>query len=430
MSRISGLHYNRGASGTLDHRFSYTILSKSNSVTQRVLFISPQPFFAWRGSSIRVKFNVLALTELGYQVDLLTIPIGEEESTPANVIRVPNFFGSKSISIGPSVLKLWFDLLLFIYGIGLVIRHRYIVVHGTEETGFLAWILSKFGRCRSVYEKHSDAASYQKGALQNFILKAYLAVEHFTCRHADLVICTGPGLYRQALDIAPKAKCHDIFDIPSSLVEPKESEISAAREMMTNGAKQDAVLVNYVGSFAVYQGIDIIFEAIPRVVSQNVDIRFIIIGGSESEIVARKKQLEAAGVPDQSVFFLGLIPPDQLPAYLNASDILLAPRKAGVNTPLKVLDYFKAGGAIVATDTAANRLILDHECARLCDFDAIAFSDTILELARNKETREGLATMARSKYLDKFNFRVFTRLLGEAYEDMIDVGPTNPRSAN
>jgi len=226
----------------------------------------------------------MALSDLGYKVDLLTIPIGEEEETPANVIRVPNFFGSSSISIGPSPLKLWFDLLLFFRGLSLVLRNDYIAVHGTEETGFLAWVLSKIGRCHAVYEKHSDAASYKKGGLQNLLLKGYILVENFTCRHADLVICTGPGLYQQALTAAPDSKCHDIFDIPSSLVEPQPAEVTAARDKITEGMDDGVVLATYVGSFAVYQGIDIIFDAIPHVVEQNSRICFVIVGGTADEI--------------------------------------------------------------------------------------------------------------------------------------------------
>jgi len=394
-------------------------LSQSTTVESRLLFISPQPFFAWRGSSIRVKFNLLALSDLGYQVDLLTIPIGEEEKTPANVIRVPNFFGSRSISIGPSPLKLWFDLLLLIRGLGLVLRNNYIAVHGTEETGFLALFLSKIARCPAVYEKHSDAASYKKGGLQNLLLKGYILVEQFTCRHADLIICTGPGLYRQALTTAPGATCHDIFDIPSSLVEPQPDEVAAVRDKLRGDMDKDAVLATYVGSFAVYQGIDIIFDAIPPVVKQNSRIHFVIIGGNADEISERKQQLAAAGVAEERVLFLGLIPPDKLPAYLNASDILMAPRKAGVNTPLKVLDYFKAGGAILATDTEANRLILDQDCAKLCEFEVSAFTNAILDLVNDDSLRDHLAKNAFQKYKDKFNFGVFTRLLGEAYQDLL-----------
>jgi len=391
------------------------------TTARRVLLISPQPYFAWRGSSIRVKFNLRALAELGYEVDLLTIPIGEEEpSTPARVIRVWNVFGSNRISIGPSPLKLWFDLLLFIRGFWLVLFNRYDVIHGTEEAGFVAWILAKIRGSKSVYEKHSDAASYKKGLIQNLVLGAYLWVEHFTCRHADLVICTGPGLYKQAKSIAPEALVWDICDIPSSLVEPSEVDIAAAKEAMTGGKQK--VLVTYVGSFAVYQGIEVVFGAIPIVLEETELVRFVIIGGSVEEIAERRDTLNRQGIAEEEVQFLGLIPPDDLPAYLSASDILMAPRKAGVNTPLKVLDYFKAGGAIVATDTTANRFILDQSCAKLCEFSDQGFANAILDLVHNVDQRRDIASRGRSLYEEKFNFNVFTRLVGDAYDEMLEVG--------
>ena len=119
------------------------------------------------------------------------------------------------------------------------------------------------------------------------------------------------------------------------------------------------------------------------------------------------------------MLFSGLIAPDKLPAYLAASDILLAPRKAGVNTPLKVLDYFKAGGAIVATDTPANRFILDSSCARLCTFSADGFAEGIIDLAANPGLRVQIAEKGRELYQTRFNFKEFSRLLGEAYNDML-----------
>ena len=37
-------------------------------MARKVLFISPQPFFQWRGSPIRVAFNLQALADEGYEV--------------------------------------------------------------------------------------------------------------------------------------------------------------------------------------------------------------------------------------------------------------------------------------------------------------------------------------------------------------------------
>ncbi|MEM7194003.1 MAG: glycosyltransferase family 4 protein [Pseudomonadota bacterium] len=388
-------------------------------MTRRILLISPQPFFAWRGSPIRVKFNLLALEKLGYEVDFLTLPIGTDEpAINARVIRVWNLFGSKEISIGPSPLKLWFDLLLLIRGAGLVLTNKYDGVHGTEEAGFLCWMLSKLRAAKVIYEKHSDPGSYKKdkGGVLNTLLNAYRKIEIFTANRADVVIGTGPGLCEQVLEFKPDANVHHISDIPSSLSDPGPEEISACRNRLT--LHDTSILVTYVGSFAIYQGIDLIQQAIPRVLSIDDRVQFVIIGGDEDEIAEFRTAIGEH--PSERVTFTGKIPPDELPPYLSASDILMVPRKTGVNTPLKVLDYFKAGTAIVATDTIANRLLLDDSTAQLSQPNSEDFADCILKLTNDVERRKGLGSNGRNKFETEYNFDVFTKKLGNAYGSIFD----------
>ena len=422
-------------------RFVKTQQSPSKSV----LFISPQPFFEWRGSPIRVKFNVIALSELGYEVDLLTLPIGRDEpDVSARVIRVWNVFGSKSITIGPSLLKLWFDGLLIIRGAQLVLKHDYQVIHGTEEAGAICYLLSRLNRgmnrAKVIYEKHSDTGSYKKGkgGLKNRLLDVYQRVETFTIKKAAITIATGPGLNEQAQQSAPGALVTTIPDIPSSLVEPDEEAISAIRRQIAH--THDQVIVTYVGSFASYQGVDVIFDGIPQVVKSNDKIKFVIIGGNDQEIQHYHDQLSRQGLvvtstklPQKSndsldhnpapsknhnVQFLGKIPPDELPAYLSASDILLAPRKSGINSPLKILDYFKAGAAIVATNTVANQRLLNADNAELCEFKSDAFAAAIMRLAENRERRQELGKNGHCAYRETYNFEVFRSQLKDAYDQI------------
>ena len=385
--------------------------------SRKVLFISPQPFFAWRGSPIRVKFNLLALENLGYDVDLLTLPIGEpEKSVNARIIRVWNVFGSRQISIGPSPLKLWFDLLLLIKGTQLVLSNSYEVIHGTEEAGFISWILSKLCKAKVIYEKHSDPGSHKKGVLINLLLSVYRRVENFTARKADVVIGTGPGLVDQIKAADPAANAHHISDIPSSLSDPGHQEIEERSCELKS--KDSEVLITYVGSFASYQGMDIIEEAIPIVLRESAISQFLIIGGNEQEIDQFKQTLLGAGINEEQlkkVNFAGKIPPDELPAYLSASDVLMVPRKTGINTPLKVLDYFKAGSAIVATDTIANRLLLDEDTAELSQTTGADFARCILSLVENEERRTTLGKNGRKMFETEYNFDVFSEKLGDAY---------------
>ncbi len=381
----------------------------------RVLFISTQPFFQWRGSSIRVKFNLLALESLGYEVDLLTLPIGEDDAeVRSRVYRVWSLPGVSNIPIGPSAPKLVFDLFLLVRAFMLGINRRYQVVHATEEGGMIAWLVARLTGARCIYEKHSDPAAYRKGGLRNMVMAMYRSTEVFTTRRSDSVICTGPGLAEQARKYSPDADIHHIPDIPSSLHEPDDVEIRRARQKLT--VHDGEVVVTYVGSFAVYQGIELLFETMPIVLSSTDKVRFVIIGGEKPEIEEFRARL-GSFVP--RVCFLGRIDPNNLPAYLKASDIVLAPRRAGINTPLKILDYFKAGTAIVATDTQANRLILDGDCAHLCEFDANAFAIAIRELANNPEERSRLAENGRRLYETRFNFEVFQQKLAAVYDPLL-----------
>ena len=252
-------------------------------------------------------------------------------------------------------------------------------------------------------------------------MDVYRRVERFSILRAGAVICTGPALVEQARRIAPGKPVHHIFDIPSSLVEPHPDLVRKARAGF--GLPPGAVLAIYVGSFAVYQGIDLLFQSIPHALRKNPNLYFAIIGGSPEQVARRQTELMDAGGIDR-VFFPGHIHPDALPHTLAAADILLSPRIAGGNTPLKLLDYLKTGRAIVACDNPANRLILDETNARLVAADPVAFADGIAALSGDAPLRESLGAAGHRLYLSTYNYARFKQLLGDVYRQLLEAsGP-------
>lgn len=384
---------------------------------KRILLISPQPYFQWRGSPLRVGFNVQALSELGYDVDLLVMPVGEDRQTPGvTVYRAPNILRVKNLAIGPSPQKAILDIGLYFKGAALARKNHYDVIHGIEDAGPIAAVLARRHGAKMIFEKHSDPASYNKGFIRNTIMAAYSQVEKFSIRRADAVIGTGPALVEQAKQIVPGKPVHHIFDIPSSLVEPDPEKAAEVRKEL--GIPADGVLALYVGSFAIYQGIDLLFQSLPPALKQNANLRIAIIGGSEEQIAARKNQLAAEGCADR-VLFLGHIAPDVLAHTLAAADILLSPRIAGGNTPLKLLDYLKAGGAIVACDNPANRLILDESNACLVAPMPETFANGIAHLAGDADLRQRLGSTGHKLYESTYNYAEYKKRLGAAYSRLL-----------
>jgi glycosyltransferase involved in cell wall biosynthesis len=405
------------ATGTMEKESTGEGTAEGGGAGLRILFLDPQPFFQCRGSPIRVAADVRVLAAAGHRVDLLAMPVGETVDLPTGVrlLRVPNLFGIRSMAIGPSLTKAVYDVLLFFHALALVVRNRYDVIHSVEDAGAMGVVLAGLRRARTVFEKHSDPDSHRGGGLRNAVLRVYRAIERFAIRRSDAVILTGPGMYDEVRRLAPRTPVHAICDIPSSDVEADEAGTARVRGEVAPVAGD--VVATYIGSFAVYQGVDLLFGAIPEAVRRCPALRFVIVGGSPAEIDARRAQMAAAGVAGR-VAFLGMIPPETVPNLLRASDILLSPRLAGKNTPLKLFDYLKAGGAIVATDTAANRLILSDETALFTAPEPESFARGIAQAASDPALRQRLGAAGGELARTRYGFDAFRRGLSACYADL------------
>ncbi len=383
---------------------------------KRVLFVVSQPFFQWRGSPIRVGFDVQALVQLGYVVDLLVPPFGEDPGYQGvTIVRTRSIPGVRNLPIGPSISKILFDVLLLLRARSMLRNEVYTCLHGVEDTGAVcAWLARRYD-LPFVFEKHSDPRSYRKGYLRNVVMRMYAAVERWTIRRATAVIGTGPKLAEYAAALCPDKTVVEIPDIPSSLAESSPECASTQRKALVKHAND--ILLTYVGSFAVYQGIDLLFSSIPIVCRADPRARFVIIGGSPAQIASRKEQMQQAGCA-HCVHFAGLIPPDRLPDILAGSDILLSPRIAGTNTPLKILDYLKAARPIVATENEANRQILNESTAVFGAADAASYAQAMLRLVEDENLREKLGVGGMRLIQEKYNFAYFKRELGKVYEEL------------
>ena len=72
----------------------------------RILMIAPEPFLEPRGTPFSVNHQAKALVTLGYEVDLMTYPIGKQVKLPGlKVYRAPWPPFMCKVKIGPSLAK-------------------------------------------------------------------------------------------------------------------------------------------------------------------------------------------------------------------------------------------------------------------------------------------------------------------------------------
>src|SRR5215469_9735271 len=179
----------------------------------RILMIAPEPFLEPRGTPFSIYHRVKALVSLGYEVDLVTYPIGKQVTLPGlRIYRAPALPFIHKVKIGPSLAKLPLDLLLFLTAAWRLCRRRYQYLHTHEEAGLMGVLLASIFGCKHLYDMHSDLSqqmsNFAKSRMSiyrhvNLLIRCVEALQKLIVRKAGAIIAICPDLEATVRRLAP-----------------------------------------------------------------------------------------------------------------------------------------------------------------------------------------------------------------------------------
>ena len=381
----------------------------------RVLMLAPEPIYTPRGTPIAVLNRCRALTALGLQVDLVTYPVGQDVDMPGlRFLRTPGLPGLRQVKIGPSLAKLPLDALLLCVAARQLRRCRYDVIHTVEEAGVAGWLLRAIFRVPFVHDVHSDLGTvlrdYGFGQRHPVVLLAR-GLERHVLASAKVIIVNFPGLVPVVTAQAPRTPVHVLRSLSLGYqVDP------ALSDKLRSSWGQDRPVILYTGSFEPYQGLPLLLDAMAVVRESLPQALLVLVGGRPEQVTEVTRQAARLGVAG-AVVCAGQCPPDEIPSYLAAADILVSSRRDGINTPCKLYDYLRAGKPIVATRTASHLDVLDDQCAVLTDPTPQAFAAALLAVLRDPTLSDRLS-MAATERAHDFGAGPFLMQTAAAYQEL------------
>lgn len=387
-----------------------------------ILLVAPEPFYEDRGTPIGVREVLLALSELGVPVDLVTYPVGRSvELEGLNIFRTPNPFGFRSVPIGFSMKKLILD-----YGIARTIAERlaartYGCVHAVEESAFAAVRIAPRYGVPVIYDMQSHLPSQMERSPLFRLPPAPALLERcqrWVVERADLIACSA-GLESYVRSVKPDARVQ-AWHYPAMRWTVGQDEVDKLREEL--GLSEQRPVVLYTGSFEPYQGLPRLIDAIPAVLETSPDALFLLVGDDGR---GRRTLSPAAATWKErgALRTLKRQPRERMAAFLSLADVVVSPREAVGNLPLKIFDYMAAGRAIVATDTDTHRTVLDETNARLVPpDDPAAMGKAIAGLLADRRTADELGRRAASFARDRLGWAAFKGRVQAMYGTFISVG--------
>jgi glycosyltransferase involved in cell wall biosynthesis len=151
----------------------------------------------------------------------------------------------------------------------------------------------------------------------------------------------------------------------------------------------------------------------------------LIVGGEPAQVEAARAEADRLGAGTVAVF-TGQQPAREIPAFLQACDILVSPRIRGTNTPLKIYSYLRSGRPIVATDLLTHTQVLSREVAVLVKPEADALAAAMMDLIDRPAERERLAKAAAALAATRYSRESYVRRTAEAYRRLL--GPSHHAS--
>ncbi len=388
---------------------------------KKILFIAPEPFFETRGTPINIREFVRRLGELTYEVDLLVLPHGKEVLlTGVNIIRCPRLPWVKEVPIGLSIRKILYDILLFFHAMYLCSRNRYLFIQGVEEGGLLGAFIGKMFGIPYVVDMDSlIPEEIRKSNLifgKQFLAKTYDFLQRWAIKKAALVISVSNNLTEYVKQVAPQTVVSQIEDCPLEL-----TNVHLPSEDLPY-RKENKVTYLYTGNLEPYQGIDLLLAACSEMVARDSTlfqkIRFLIAGGTASQIEAYQSRAETSGLTSL-ITFLGQRPSSEMYNLMDISDFLVSPRLSCGNTPLKIYSYMQSKKPIIATSVDAHTSLLSDTQAFFADPTPGSLAETLLQtLKLYEENPHELKKRSENAYLlleSRYSRKAFRQKIDDTY---------------
>jgi len=383
----------------------------------RILVLAPEPFFEPRGAVFSLYNHIKALLTIGYEIDLVTYPIGKEVNLAGlTVYRAPAIPFIREVKPGPSLAKIPLDFALFLTAVWRLCLRRYHELHTHEEASLMGVLLAFIFRCKHLYCMHCDLAQLiaSSGFIKNRLILRYLeAVQKFMVRKSDAVIAFYPEIESTAKRMAPGKPVYMILPpaVDEDLPPARQEDVARLREQLQLG---DAPVLLYTGTLETYQGLDILLRSVVIVRSKFSAARYVIVGGKAEQVDKLRLLAQELCVTDV-VSIVGPRPLEEMPEYMALGNILLSPRSKGDHTPLKLYTYLRSGKPILGTAIYAHTQILTPEIALLVPPTPQGLAEGALELLQNPERAQALGDNARRVAEEQYSWPAFLEKVRQVY---------------
>ena len=387
----------------------------------KALVVAPTPFFGDRGCHIRIYEEVRGLARRGVESLVVTYPTGRDLEGLA-IARARALPGVRAAVLGPNLARPLLDAMLTRAVRRAVRRFGPDLLHAHLHEGILVGTVARLGLRLPLL------ADLQGSLTEELVDHAFLAerglltrtarrLETWLVRQPDRILMSSTHgvsmLTDQGVAADKVTPLPDGVDLDAFHPGPADPELVARLGL----AGKRVVL--FLGVLTPYQGVDLLLDAIPRVLRTVADAHFLVMGYPNESHYRARVQTEGLSA---AVTLPGRIAYDEASRWLCLGDIAVSPKRSLTEANGKLLNYMACGRAVVASDTPVNRELLGPDGTYARVDDAVDLAERIIELLRQPERARALGAALRRRAERDFSWTGLAERLEAVYREVVARG--------
>ena len=383
----------------------------------------------------RVRREATALTAAGYRVVVICPAApGQPFRETLNGVRLYRY--AQPPRANSFLEYLWeygYSMIVtFVLSLVVLFREGFDAVHAHNPPDafvFIAAFYKLFGK-RFIFDHHDlSPEMYQArfpGGGSRLVHGALVFLEKFTCRLADRVIATNESYKKVEMERGhvPEARITVVRNgIELQNLPPVEPD--------GNRRPDGKTIIGYIGVMGFQDGVDYLLRALGHLVRdlRRTDFSCVLVGGGDAFPYLRSLAGQL-GISEQ-VLFTGMVDHSEVPRYLGAADICVAPEPSAPyndrSTAVKVMEYMSLAKPIVAFDLTEHRFTAQGAAAYVKPNDELEFARRIAELMDDPARRKKMGLLGRQRMETELAWQHSIPKLLEVYRTVLPapVGSTH-----
>lgn len=179
----------------------------------------------------------------------------------------------------------------------------------------------------------------------------------------------------------------------------------------------DEVILIFIGHLTPWYDFDLLLNAMKIISSKRSDVKLLVIGEG---ILEGELKLKVSKMNLKNVIITGKIPHDDIPPLLKIAKIALLPLKnilhnMFIDTPLKILEYFAAGKAVIASDIGgiSKTIKNNYNGVLLSQINGKELAESIVKLLGEPAKMRSLGEKAKKICCEKYSWDIVSKQILE-----------------